>query len=465
MHKRASLAIIAMAIFVLIYNAFLPAHPDETYYWQWGRHLALSYYDGPPLTAYCIRMITGIFGSNAFTLKLTAVLFMLGTCYFMYRLASKMFNARTGWIALIIMLFLPITQAGFVITTLDPTLIFFWTLTLYFFYLAITTEKNHYPYLTAMAIGLTLLAKYSGILLVPALGLFLLLRKRNEFSKASWYVGLVIALLIFSPVIIWNWQLDWAPFSYQYHHGVATQKIFSLELMGSFLGAQMGIANPIFFISAFYYIIRYSKKIGQQSHLLFLTLPFLVTFLFFFYQGMFQPSEANWPAPAYISAVILVSYFIEQHSNRTLFYAITILSIVLMIFIRFPSTTPFLPNNAILKAKFLGYDVLAKQAAAYYQPGDIVASNSIQNASELAFYLPGQPETYILADTHRMYSFWSAPIKQAIHQGKITSTLYIGEPEAIPALQSYFKNVTFITTVHYTSPWVQREWVVYKAWN
>ncbi len=205
--------------------------------------------------------------------------------------------------------------------------------------------------------------------------------------------------------------------------------------------------------------------IYRDPKLLLVALPFLVTFFFFFYQGIFQPSEANWPAPAYISAVILVSYFIDRFSSKNLFYAIVILSIILTVFMRFPSTTPFLPNNAILKANFMGYNVLAQEAAIYVKPGEIVASNSIQNASELAFYLPGQPETYILADTHRMYFYWSAPIKQAILAGKIKKAIYIGDPDQLPALHSYFKHVDYVATVKYSDKWVDRQWVIYRAWN
>ncbi len=64
-----------MALFGALYNIWLPVHPDEAYYWDWSRHLSLSYYDGPPLMAYLIRISTFLLGgATAFSVKLTSVL-------------------------------------------------------------------------------------------------------------------------------------------------------------------------------------------------------------------------------------------------------------------------------------------------------------------------------------------------------------------------------------------------------
>ena len=41
-----------LTIFRLVYAAGLGMAEDETYYWQWSRHLAAAYYDQGPGIAY-----------------------------------------------------------------------------------------------------------------------------------------------------------------------------------------------------------------------------------------------------------------------------------------------------------------------------------------------------------------------------------------------------------------------------
>lgn len=464
--KTALYLLLLMTVFALIYNIFLPAHTDEAYYWQWGRHLALSYYDGPPLMAYLIRISTTAFGISAWSIKFPAVMCMSGAALAITALGGELFGRKVATTSLLLLIFMPITQAGYVISTLDPALVCFWSITLYVFYLALSREKNRYRYLAGFCLGLTLLAKYPGVLVGMSLFLFMLFSHyRSQLKNINWYLAVLLALLVFSPVIIWNYQQHWASFTFQYSHGVASSKHFQLDLMGSFIGSQLGVANPIFLIAVLYYSIRYFKTIWCNKKLLYVALPFWVTFFFFFYQGLFQYAEANWAAPAYISAAVLLAYFIVHFNKRVLFYAIVGLNIVLTIFMRFPQTTPFLPNDAILMTNFLGFKQVIQQAAPYYKHSDIVISNRIQTASLAALYLPNHPQTYILGDTHRQYSYWSKSLKAAIRAGKVKSVLYVGEELSSYSFQGYFKHSKVLKKLTYNGEWNSRHWVVIRAWN
>ena len=39
----------------LIFGALIPLQPDETYYWEWSRHLAGGYFDHPLGIALVIK--------------------------------------------------------------------------------------------------------------------------------------------------------------------------------------------------------------------------------------------------------------------------------------------------------------------------------------------------------------------------------------------------------------------------
>src|ERR1051326_2485110 len=49
--------------------AHLPLSFDESYFWLWSKHLALSYYDHPPLIALSIRAGTLVFGDSEFGVR------------------------------------------------------------------------------------------------------------------------------------------------------------------------------------------------------------------------------------------------------------------------------------------------------------------------------------------------------------------------------------------------------------
>ncbi|MSP53284.1 MAG: glycosyltransferase family 39 protein [Gammaproteobacteria bacterium] len=465
--KRALLVLLCMGLFALIYNLYLPVLPDEAYYWVWSRHLALSYFDGPPLTAYLIRFSTLIFGNTAEGIKIVALICTLLGATFVYRLAYELFDEQVAFVTLILLLLMPLTQASFVISTLDPPMVCFWALTLYWFYLAVSRDSNFYRYLAGISLGLSLLAKYQGVMLVPTFFLFLLLTPyRRQFKNINWYLAGLLALVIFSPVLIWNYQHDWLSFTFQYHHGVAEHKVFQWELLGYFVGVEMLVVNPIFFVAMFIFAFRHLRTNIQNSKLLYLLLPFFITFFYFFYEGLFHATNANWPAPAYISGVILLGYYIVHGQHKKLYYWGIGLSLVLIIIMLFPEVIPMLPKDSNLKGRFYGYTELFAQVGPVYQPGDIVISNSYQNASEARFHLPGQPSTYFLND-HHQYQFWSEKIKNGAQNGTIKSLLYIGASDAdsLSYLKPYCRQLIFIKTLSYHSSRADREFVVYRCLN
>jgi hypothetical protein len=56
--------VLALTLWRAYTGATLPLHPDEAYYWLWSRHLALSYFDHPPMIAYLIKLST-VFSQSA----------------------------------------------------------------------------------------------------------------------------------------------------------------------------------------------------------------------------------------------------------------------------------------------------------------------------------------------------------------------------------------------------------------
>ena len=94
--------------------------------------------------------------------------------------------------------------------------------------------------------GLALLSKFTAIMLLPAVLAFMVIpdwRRRWLANPYPWIAAL-IALALFSPVLIWNAQHDWASFRFQSVRAVATHEL-SLRTVGDFFGLQLFLVGPI----------------------------------------------------------------------------------------------------------------------------------------------------------------------------------------------------------------------------
>ena len=139
--------------------------PQETYYWNYAEHPALSYFDHPPMIAWVIGAGQFFLGKNALGVRLGGLLLTLLSTWLLYTLGRFWFNRRAGlWAALLFQL-IPLYFVYGLLITPDVPLIFFWLLTLYLVSLAVREEKKWAWYLAGAALGLCLLSKYTAIFL------------------------------------------------------------------------------------------------------------------------------------------------------------------------------------------------------------------------------------------------------------------------------------------------------------
>ena len=66
----------------------LPLSADEAYYWLWSKHLALGYYDHPPMIAWLIRAGTSLFGDTPLGVRFAGVVLSLPASWFVWRGAA-----------------------------------------------------------------------------------------------------------------------------------------------------------------------------------------------------------------------------------------------------------------------------------------------------------------------------------------------------------------------------------------
>ncbi|MEJ7681458.1 MAG: glycosyltransferase family 39 protein [Segetibacter sp.] len=88
--------------------------------------------------------------------------------------------------------------------------IFFWTLSAYYIVRYINTEKAKYIYCLCISLALGWLSKYSVAFF--AFGIFvglLLTKSRNLFASKHLYLAALLALLIITPNLLWQYNHKW----------------------------------------------------------------------------------------------------------------------------------------------------------------------------------------------------------------------------------------------------------------
>jgi dolichol-phosphate mannosyltransferase len=211
---------------------------EEAYYWNYAQHLDIGYLDHPPVVAWLIHTGTLIFGDTEMGVRTGAYLCWFVSARFCYRLTLRIFDRAAALRALLLLAVLPIFFGTGLFMTPDAPLVACWSGLLYFLYRALVDERPSAWIGAGLCLGVGLLSKYSIALLVPAALLYMLADRRGRrwLIRPEPYLAAILAGVIFSPVIVWNYQHDWASFVFQGARRINGAMHFSShELIGSIL--------------------------------------------------------------------------------------------------------------------------------------------------------------------------------------------------------------------------------------
>jgi 4-amino-4-deoxy-L-arabinose transferase-like glycosyltransferase len=250
--------ILGTTLFRLIYINIPNLAPQEAYYWNYSRHPALSYFDHPPMLSYLIYIFTHLGTQSEFFVRIACVLISAGLTYLTYLIGKLLFDQKVGFFSALLLNSILIFSLGAIIATPDTPMFFFWVLSFYFFVKLILTQKKKWWYLLGISTGLALFSKYTAVFIIFSVFLFLLFSKQNRrwlYSKEP-YLALILAILVFCPVIIWNAQNNWASFLFQSARRAGELASFSAWHFFGYLGAQIGVVSPLIYISLIYAIIK-----------------------------------------------------------------------------------------------------------------------------------------------------------------------------------------------------------------
>lgn len=439
----------------IIWKIFLASslclHPDEAYYWLWSTKPDLSYYDHAPMVAYFIKFTT-LFSDSELAVRFSAIIGMIILSVLIWKLVIKLFNNEIIASASIVLLHsMPIIFSASFIMTPDTPLFLFLSITTFFIWKFIENENRNYWYLIGLFFGLSLLSKYTAVLLLLGLIIYIvLLKKYYWFKQYQLYLGLLISIVCFLPVIYWNYQNNWISFAYQFGHGLSSQG-YRINYVFDYLGSQMLIFSIILFLPTL--IIAFRYLFSKDSKKVFLASISLSTILFYCFTALKKSPEANWPVPAYFTfAIISAKYFMEGGKTKKRLFIIAVsLNIILSVIVGLHAKFTMIPlgkiSKNIAKAEatnwFYGYDTLAEKLMS--ENIKYVLTPSHQTSAEIAYYSKNKIKTYADSESSKksQYDIWGKPeIFDSNEQGAFVYEVFDNYKLAPYSIHDLFKNIS-----------------------
>jgi dolichol-phosphate mannosyltransferase len=215
----------------LVYQGSVELLPEETYYWNYSRHLDIGYLDHPPMVAWLIRAGTAVFGQSQFGVRAGALCCGVITSVFVFRLTRNLFDEATALAALVLAQVLPYFFFSGLLMTPDAPLAAAWAASLFYLERALVAARPEAWWRAGLSLGIGAISKYSIGLLAPVILAFTFWDRPSRRWWRRWepYVAALLAFAIFSPVIIWNAQHEWASFAFQTSRRLAEAPRFALH--------------------------------------------------------------------------------------------------------------------------------------------------------------------------------------------------------------------------------------------
>ncbi len=430
---------------------------DEAQYWDWTRHLQLTYYSKGPLIALIIAFWTKLFGNTELGVRFGSIIGMALTQGMIYLfLARSWKRPDIGLWTLAIMNTMPLFMGLGILMTTDNSFVFCWAGAVFCLYMGSRPAKNLPESMTtapilpfffvALFLGVGILAKYTmlgfiGLSVIYGAGLAykrLLPQRFWRYLAISLIAGLILGFL---PTFIWNIQNEFVGYKHVLYligvSGKQSHTFIKFTRVPDHLAAQFGLATPwwmiFMLVGGVTAMIKYFTNVlvnpfedrprMDQRQALLLSVFFWPVWGFFLLWSFHAKIMPNWTTVSYVTGAVLAAYAINGFSRKAQqkgkLLINTVLGLSFFIFL-LAHTAHLLPipaqyniTNRLKGWAELGQTVEKLRTTEFKDPNKVfVFSELYDMTAELAFYVPGQPRTYCAwVHDRRMnqYDLWPGP--------------------------------------------------------
>ena len=420
-------------------GAVLGLSGDEAHYALYAAHPALSYYDHPPLVGWVQWPLVAL-GAPDGVLRLLPETLWLITALFIYAITRRLQRTGTSiqgtaagasadaglWAVLAYSLAPVLHVLG--IGLLPDTLLMCLTAALLWQTLrlfdAAQVQRLSAWLLLGLLLGLAGLAKYTAIFAaLPVAACLIGVHGWAVLRRPAPWLALCLAVLVVSPVFIWNAQYGWISFAYQLHHGAGSH--WQGQALLTFLLAQL-LLYPLLLWGVLGLRTRVAGTAAltrsQWGLLAFFALPFAVLA----YLSGGGSSLPHWTAPAWVALAPLAGLGLARWwaaGRRRLIWLLGGLQacFTLALYVLMLSAGPSwlqaaAPGSAEAEdlnpfTDFYGWDAAGARAQQWARERQVTRL-AVQNwtlASRLAWYARPLP-VHVIAPGFDQFSLWSGEL-------------------------------------------------------
>ena len=257
-----------------------------------------------------------IAGDTELGVRLVSILLALPMSFAVYRAAAILFGGiRVAATATILLNVTLMAAVGTMIVTPDAPLLVASSFVLFFLAKVLETGRGAWWLAVGAAVGAALLSKYTALFFGPAILIWLVaVPKLRRWLISPWpYLGGLVALAVFAPVILWNADHQWVSFLKQF--GRARIENFRPAFLGELIPTQFAFATPLVFIlGAMGLHALVWRNAGAFAARMLINTMFWTIVAYFIWHSLHARVEANWFAPVYPAFAIAAA--VAAHLTR-----------------------------------------------------------------------------------------------------------------------------------------------------
>jgi hypothetical protein len=376
---------------------------DEAYYWMFSRHLDWGYFDHPPMVAFFIKIGYSLF-ENELGVRLLAVLSQVIMLRVIWQMITIPDKENYTWAFFLLAFSLPMFQIyGFFITP-DVPLLLFGSLTLLAYQHFKKTPNLQNILFFSISAAALMYSKYHGALFL----IFIIASDWKLLLQPKFYLVGVLAILLFSPHLYWQYINDFPSVQYHLSDRVNRQEWWFIP---EYIGNQLLIYNPMMWFIFIPIFIKNTRKTLFTKGVNFKKTNYYILygFLGFFFLTTLKMRhiEPQWTILIVIPLIIIVFEGLIQAPKLLLrFKKLGLISIVILILARLIILFPILP------LPIFEFDAkeLAQTIEKATEGAPVIFLDSYQKASLQAFYSKnkfGYSYNSITAWRGNQYDFWT----------------------------------------------------------
>lgn len=433
---------------LVLFNLPFDLYADEAYYWGWSQHFAFGYYSKPPMVAWLIALGTSICGEAEACIKLLSPIVYFATSSVIYLITLELFDKKSAFYAGFAFATVPAVWLSSILISTDVPFLFFWSLSLYLFILALKSDRWLHWLSAGIFAGCGLLSKYTMIMFLVSAVLYLSIsaERRKQFRNRKFYTAMLAAFAVYLPNLLWNVNNHFASFLHTRDNAHLEGQLLHPGKMAEFVGSQFGVFGPVLFGWLLVILFRYRRYESESFKMLwwfvvpFFTLIVMISFL--------SRAHANWSAPMYVGAIILVTAWLVRHDyRRWLCWGLAVNIFFGVLVYHYHDVTRLLGVELTAKTdpykRVMGWKALGEKVGNVLRqyPDAILLCNDRKTLAELIYYIRPHPFNALKWNpNHTILDHYELTTDLNDHIGK--NMLFVTTKKINERVQAAFERVT-----------------------